>query len=225
LPASLGGDDNEVALTVLGGGQKAPLEGLKVTIRQETGDWTAGLKKKVADRKTDTNGHTVFTLAEGGYYVDLDADMDVPYPGLPAGFKGHPSHLSRRIKVGTETAFEFNPADARRLTLRAVDADTGEGIPGVVSVTTNELAKARAPPVNGDNLGAKILVENWTDDSLKPVEDGNFARFMGPRPGYAYYAWTIPPGYELPDKRGEVTLERSIGTDMVGHVFKLKRKK
>ena len=217
-------DDKNVTLTFLGGAKKTPLEGLKVTIRRETGDWTADQKNKVADGKTDKDGTAGFTLADGRYYVDLASDKEVPYLQLPAGYKGHPHHFSRRITVGTETSFEFNLADACKLTLRAVDADTGKGLPGVVFVTENELAEDWASPINGDNLGAKRITENWTDDTLKTDKSGNFVRFIGPRPGYTYYVWTAPPGYEVPARRGEVTLESPLGTEKAEHAFKFKKK-
>jgi hypothetical protein len=218
-------DDKKVTLTFLGGAKKTPLEGLKVTIRRDTGDWTADLKKKVADGKTDENGNAGFTLADGGYHVDLASDKEVPYLQLPAGYKGHPHHFSRKITVGTKTSFEFNLADACKLTLRAVDADTGKGLPGAVFVTENELAEDWASQINGDNLGAKRITENWTDDTLKTDKNGNFVRFIGPRPGYAYYVWTAPPGYEVPAGRREVTLKSPLGTEKVEYVFQFKKKR
>jgi hypothetical protein len=217
-------DDKKVAIRLLGGAKKVPLEGLKVTIRASTGDRTADRKNKVAAGKTDKDGTVSFALADGHYFVEIDSEKELPYLSLPVGYKDHPSHYDRRITVGNERAFEFNLADACKLTLRAVDADTGEGIPGVVFVTENELAEYWALPINGDNLGARQLIENWTDNTLKTDKDGNFTRFMGPRPGYTYYIWTLPQGYELPDKQGEVTLETPIGTEKVEHVFKIKKK-
>jgi hypothetical protein len=43
-----------------------PLDGLKVTIRGDTGDWTADKKTKLADGVTDENGAANFALAPGG---------------------------------------------------------------------------------------------------------------------------------------------------------------
>jgi hypothetical protein len=222
LPA--GAEDKKVTITFLGGAKKVPLEGVKVTLRGSTGDWTADLKNKVADGKTGKDGAVGFTLKDGSYYVDIDSDKELPYLGLPVGYKGHPVHYGRRIKVGKEQTFEFNLADACKLTLRAVDADTGEGIPGVTFVTENELGEYWALTINGDNLGAKQVGDGKEDDSLKTDKDGSFVRFMGPHPGYTYYLWTIPPGYELPEKRGEVELKTPLGTEKVEHVFKIKKK-
>jgi hypothetical protein len=222
LPARA--EDKKVTITFLGGAKKVPLDGVKVTIRGDTGDSTADLKNKVADGKTGKDGAVGFTLKDGSYYVDIDSDKELPYLGLPVGYKGHPNHYGRFIKVGKEQTFEFNLADACKLTLRAVDADTGEGIPGVVFVTENALGEYWALPINGDNLGARILIENWTDDSLKTDKDGNFTRFMGPRSGWTYYVWTVPKGYQIPDAYGEIELKTPLGEEKVEHVFKLKKK-
>src|SRR3954469_15037886 len=139
LPARA--EDKKVTVTLLGGAKKVPLEGVKVTLRGSTGDWTADLKNKVADGKTGKDGTVGFTLKDGSYYVDIASDKEMPYLGLPVGYKGHAHHYGRTVKVGDKTSFEFNLADACKLKLRAVDADTGEGIPGVTFVTENALGE------------------------------------------------------------------------------------
>lgn len=221
LPARA--EDKKVSVKFVGGAKKVPIEGLKVTLRRSTGDWTADLKNRVADGKTDEEGAVGFTLKDGAYYVDIDSDKELSYLGLPVGYKGHPVHYGRTIKVGDKTSFEFNLADACKLTLRAVDADTGEGIPGVTFVTENALGEYWALPINGDNVGAKI-VEKLTDDSLKTDKDGNFVRFVGPRSGWTYYVWSVPKGYAIPDAYGEIELKTPLGTERVEHVFRLKKK-
>jgi uncharacterized surface anchored protein len=196
-----------------------------VTLRRSTGDWTADLKNKVADGKTDKEGNVGFTLAAGSYYVDISSEKELPYLQQPAGYKGHPKHYGRSIKVGKEQAFEFNLADACNLTLRAVDADTGEALAGAVFVTENELGEDWAARINGDNLGAKQVGDREEEeDALRTDKDGNFTRLMGPHPGYTYYIWKAPPGYRFADDRGEVSLETPIGTQKVEHVFKFKKK-
>ena len=140
------------------------------------------------------------------------------------GHKEHQTIYDRMIKVGDETAFGFNLADACTLTLRAVDADTGEGVPGVVFVTENALGEYWTEIINGDNLGAKQVGEGKQDESLKTDKDGNFVRFVGPRPGYTYYVWSVPKGYATPDAYGEVELKTPLGTGKVEHVFKLTKK-
>ena len=72
----------------------------------------------------------------------------------------------------------------------------------------------------GDNLGAKRgkAAAGVTD------KDGTFTRLIGPRPGYTYFPWTLPKGYERVDGK-EAELPSPVGTEKVEHVFKLRKKK
>src|SRR4051794_10910309 len=116
LPARA--DDKKVSVTFLGGTKKAPLDGLKVTIRKHTGDWTKDHEAKpLTDGKTDRDGTVRFALADGYYYVELTSDKELPYLNIPVGYKAHPGYYDRFIKVGKEQAFEFNLAEACKLTL------------------------------------------------------------------------------------------------------------
>jgi hypothetical protein len=168
-------EDKKVAIRFLGGAKKVPLDELKVTIRSYTGDWTADLKNKVANGKTDKTGATRFSVAPGRYYVDVASDQELPYLQLPVGYREHPDLYDRMIEVGAdaEQSFEFNLADACKLILRAVDADTGKGIPGVKFVTENETAELWALAILGDNLGAK---RGKAEESQATDDDGNFTR-------------------------------------------------
>jgi hypothetical protein len=214
-------DTKKVNIRFLGGAKKTPIEGLKVTIRSYTGDWTEDKKKKLAEGKTDKNGNAVFTLVPGRYYVDVASDKELPYLGLPVGFRGHPTHYDRTIKVGAdgEPSFDFNLADACKLVLRAVDADTGKPMPGVSFVTESETAEDWGIAITGDNLGAnrKKQGEELTD------KDGYLTRLLGPREGYTYFAWPAPEGYAQVGKL-EVTLPTPVGTEKVEHVFEFKKK-
>jgi hypothetical protein len=219
-------ENKKVTVTFLGGAKKTPLEGLKVSVRLSTGDWSEDHRRKpLTEGKTGKDGATSFTLTDGRYYVDIDSDKELPYLDRPVGFKHPPNTYSRFVKVEKDQAFEFNLADACKLTLRAVDADTGQGIPGVVFVTENALGEYWAVQINGDNLGAKQVIDGHTDDSLKTDKDGTFTRFMGARDGYTYYVWTVPKGYEVPAAYGEVELKTPVGMEKVEHVFKLRKKK
>jgi len=219
-------EDKKVAITFLGGAKKVPLEGLKVSIRTYTGDWSEDKRRKpIADGKTGKDGAAAFTLASGRYYVDIESEKELPYLQLSVGHKESPSLYDRHIKVGDKTSFEFNLADACKLTLRAVDADTGEGIPGVEFVTENALGEYWAETIRGDNLGARQIGEGKPGENLKTDKDGNFTRLLGPRPGYTYYVWSVPKGYEIPDAYGEVELRTPLGTTNVEHAFKIRKKK
>jgi hypothetical protein len=215
LPARA--EDNNVTIRFLGGAKTVPLADLQVIIREYTGDWSVDQSKSLVDKQTDKDGRVGFTLADGSYYVDIKSAKDIPYLDRPVGFKTPPNLYSRMIKVGEEHAFEFNLADACRLTLRAVDVDTGKGIPGVCFVTENATAELWGISLVSDNLGAngRRQGEERTD------ENGDLVRLMGPRDGYTYYPESVPDGYELAGK-WEVSLPTPIGGKPVEHVFRFR---
>ena len=217
LPAKA--EDKDVTIRFLGGAKKVPLADLKVTIREHTGDWSVDQTKSLTDAKTDKDGRVGFTLADGWYYVDIQSAKDIPYLDRPVGFKTPPNNYARMIQVGKERAFEFNLADAIKLTLRAVDVDTGKGIPGVCFVTESATAEQWGISLVSDNLGAngRQQGEERTD------ENGCLVRWMGPREGYTYYALPLPEGYELAGQ-WEVSLPTPIGGKPVEHVFKFRKK-
>ena len=212
-------EDRNVTIQFLGGARKTPLEGLKVTIRAYTGDWSFDQTKTLTDGKTDKDGNVGFTLADGHYYVEIRSDKEMSYLDRPVGFKTPPNNYSRMIQVGKVQGFEFNLADACKLTLRAVNVDTGQGIPGVCFVTESLTAEDWGIAIYGDNLGANHK-KQWNELT---DENGYLIRYMGPRDGYTYFAWPEPEGYKCVGK-WDVTLPTPIGTEKVEHVFKFKKK-
>ena len=211
-------DDKKITVTFLGGAKKVPLDGLKVTIREHTGDWTRDHKKTLIDGKTDKDGTARFTLADGYYYVELGAEKELPYLDIPVGYKGFPPYYDRFIKVGKETSFEFNLADACKLILRAVDADTGKGISGVPFMMESQTLEYLFS-VSGDNLGVGRL--NRREDVTD--KDGYLIRYMEPHDGYSYFAWPQPKGYEAVGV-WTVTIPTPLGKEKAEHVFKFKKK-
>ena len=67
-------DDKKLTIRFLGGARKAPLDGLKVTVRGYTGDWTADRKNKLKDGTSDKSGAVAFALPPGRYYIDIASD-------------------------------------------------------------------------------------------------------------------------------------------------------
>ena len=209
-------DEKKVTISFLGGAKKVPLEGLKVTIRAHTGHWTDDQKAKpLTDGKTDKEGTAKFTLAEGHYYVQITSDKELPYLNVPVGYKGYPPYYDRLIEVGKDTSFEFNLADACKLTLRAVD-ENGKGMPGVEFMMMSQTAEYSSEVI-GDNLGSKKQGKEVTD------KDGYLVRYMGPWNGYTYFAWPTPKGYDVVDNL-EVEIPTPLGTAKAEHVFKFKKK-
>ncbi|HWB14443.1 MAG TPA: hypothetical protein VG826_34775 [Pirellulales bacterium] len=131
------------------------------------------------------------------------------------GYKATPSIFDRFIKVVKDAAFDFNLADACKLTLRAID-ETGKGIPGVSFQMLSQTAESGGAVV-GDNLGAdhKKQGEEVTD------KDGYLTRYMAPHDGYTYFAWPTPKGYEVVGDL-EVKIPTPLGTANAEHVFKFR---
>jgi hypothetical protein len=212
-------ETRKVTISFVGGAKKTPLEGLKVTIRAHTGHWTDDHKAKpLTDGKTDKEGTARFTLVDGWYYVEIKSDKELPYLDIPVGHKGYVGgYYSRMIRVGKETKFEFNLADACKLTLRAVD-ENGKGIPGVSFEMLSPTAEYGGAVI-GDNLGVdrKKHGEEVTD------KDGYLVRYMGPWEGYTYFAWPTLKGYETVGDL-EVIIPTPLGTAKAEHVFKFRKK-
>src|SRR5687768_12473145 len=94
LPARA--EEKKVTVTFLGGTKKVPLDGLKVTIRKHTGDWTKDHEAKpLTDGKTDRGGTARFALADGYYYVEITSDKELPYLNVPVGYKDYPGSYDR----------------------------------------------------------------------------------------------------------------------------------
>jgi hypothetical protein len=212
-------EDKKVTLTFLGGAKKVPLEGLTVTIRAYTGDWSVDRDRKpLANSTTDKGGTANATLADGWYYVEIVSAKELPYLDIPVGYKGYHGYYRRMVKVGKEQAFAFNLADACQLTLRAVD-ENGKGIPGVSFQMLSPTAESGGAVI-GDNLGVdrKKQGEEVTD------KDGNLVRYMAPWDGYTYFAWPTPKGYEHVGDL-EVTIPTPLGKEKAEHVFKFRKQK
>ncbi len=211
---------HRVQILILGGMKKTPLPGIEVTVRDAD-------KKPVATAMTNMHGRAQFMLAVGVHYIGLSSPEELPYLQIPQDYRGHPIHYSRWIKVAdveNEQGFSFNLADACRLTLRAVDIDTGRGIPGVVFATENALAEQWAQAIWADSLGAERIGQSLKQDSLRTDEHGNFERFVGPRPGWVFFVWTFPDEFERVKQFEEVELDTKNGTRCAEHTFKFRRK-
>jgi hypothetical protein len=220
--APLAAADTQVTIQYLGGAKKVPLEGITVSLYRSTGSYSEDMRKPPIQVVTDKSGTAGFTLAAGHYHVRIESKKEYPYLTLPVGYHGHPNHYGRMITVGAHVSqsFTFNLADACKLTLKAVDADTGKGIPGVLFATENSLGEVWGISILSDTLGAKSgkAVEDERSDA-----NGAFTRLVGPRPGYTYYPW-LPKGYMMVGTH-ELELETPVGKASVEHVFKMRKVK
>lgn len=218
FPLSARAEDKVVAIQFLGGAKKVALEGLKITIRKDTGNFTADRQTSFANGKTGKDGTARFTLAEGSYYLDLASDKELPYLNIPMGYEGSDCRrYNWMIEVGRETSFRFNLADPCKLVIRAVDAGTGKGISGVCFRMESPTGES-GYEVTGDNLGV---------DCKKPGagvtdKDGDLVCYMGPWGEYRYFAWPVPEGYERVGD-AEVVIPTDLGTAKAEHVFKFRK--
>lgn len=210
-----------VELSVVGGREKEPIRDARVTFTRDRDEDTA------VHATTNMAGEVNSRLAPGVYYVDIEPNRPVPFLSIPPGFKGHPDVHSRWIRVTEdedEQAFNFELAHACQLTLKAIDIDSGEPIPGVVFATECASAEQWAQPIRGDNLGNRHQPSNLKHPSLRTDEKGEFQCLIGPRPGWVYFVWDMPDEFERADESVEVTIDSSNGRESASHTFKLRRK-
>lgn len=207
-----------VRIRLFGGENQVPLSHVRIDFLN------ARNKDIVATVVTHMGGEANLKLPPGNYHIALHSKDELPFLHIPLDYDGHPNHFRRRIKVEhAPLEVQFELADACRATLRAVDAETGEGIPGVVFATENAGLEQWAQPIINDSVGAKRIASDLKHDSLKTDENGEFQCLLGPRPGWAYFVWRMPDGFELIDGRYEPEIDTSNGRGNVEHVFKLRK--
>ena len=112
---------------------------------------------------------------------------------------------------------------ACELVLRAVDAETGKGLPGAEFYEENAVGEEWGHPIYGENIGSKFLKES-EDEKLKAAwrtdKDGNFRRLVGANAGFTYGVLKPPAGYEKAEPPAEVEVKILYGQSRAEHVFK-----
>ena len=100
--------------------------------------------------------------------------------------------------------------------LRAVDAETGEGIAGVEFYQENLLDEDWSRPIDGQNIGWKKSddVEAGLTD-----EDGYFRRLVSANAGYKYHVWKSQRALSE-----DATVDIVFGQTRAEHVFELSKK-
>ena len=227
-------DKYSVVVRFVGGDQAEPLPGLQVTVGTGYGKEA----KRYGPFTTDKNGRTKVSLpATGNYYLKLDSAREMPWLPVDKQSSGKSRLTNRSLQlIVTDTSIEkpggarvitedeesvisFNLIRGCELILRAVDADTGEGISGAEFYEQNALAEDWAHEISGRNIGYRkpVLTKDRRTNS-----EGMFTRYVGPKEGYAYGVERVPPGYKLV-KWEEVELDSRFGKAKVEHAFKFKR--
>lgn len=230
-----------VRVRFTGGEKEEPLPGLTVIADSESYRLPRENYQPADQATTDANGAVTLELPIGRWYLRLKSGKPIPWLVLPHGYEGHPAHFRRSIKVSESEEideFHFNLAPACELSLRVVDQDTGQGVPGVKLGTENALAEmwmhvlvpecigANRPiryfELSGRKEGTDLRDGDPPESDYQTDADGFYRVHVGPRPGWAYMIYTCPDGYQ---RAGfdEVELETPAG-GKVEYVFKVRRK-
>jgi hypothetical protein len=198
-PIDIGADgrvlgSRNITVRVLGGAEKMPLEGLELTVSQAR--WQQGVSST-----TQEDGTAMFSLLPGTYRIGLRSPKELPYLRIETE-RPHKGIYHRRITVAktpNDQQFDINLYDPCELVLRAVDEETGEGIPGVAFVTENVADEDWAQTIVDDTLGPRPLESGLPKDheSFWSDKDGYVRRLVGPRVGWEYWMWSTPAEYEM----------------------------
>ncbi len=238
---------NEKKLSMLlrfvGGPKNEPLAGMKVKITSGYSD----KQKNFGSHTTDETGTIKVSLPPAFYELELSSDKELPY--LPVEMvwnkasRGPAPDLSLNVtKTGVEKwlagkrrddGYEPNVAaglpritytllPACELTLRAVDVETGEGLPGAEFYKQNDAGEDWARAIEGENIGTRFpYLKPVPDDEQLTDKNGNFRRLIGANHGFVYGVWKSPAGYE--EVEPSIQEEVRWGRARAGFVFKFRR--
>ena len=217
-------DFRDVKIRMLGGEARKPRAGLELTVS------SGGTESYTAT--TEQDGLASIRLPYGYHRVSFTSPKDLPY--LPFWYDSiYPWGNTRPIHVaktsGPQT-IELALADPCELVLRAVDADTGKGIPGVRFALESMYGEIWAAPIRDETIRARPKDQRATqlaDDekSLDTDEQGYFRRYVGPRHDeWSYWVEVSPDGYRLVSPRGDVKIDTSLGKKRAEQTFLFRRR-
>ena len=235
-----------VELRFLGGEKREPLAGIEVLLTIGYGDE----QRQFGPFVTDDAGTAAVELPPAFYSLHLSSETELPYSRVEEIWngktRGHTPSLNLRVTdtsaekwlegtlrddgdeppatPGNAPRITYNLLPACELVLRAVDADTGAGLPGAEFYEENALGEEWAHPIDGDNLGWKAIADEAANaaEVNRTDADGNFKRLVSASGGYAYGVARPPAGYEAMDGR-EVDLDIPYGQERAEHVFLFRR--
>jgi YVTN family beta-propeller protein len=213
----------DVRIRMLGGEARKPLAGLELTVS------CGGMESYTST--TERDGGAAFRLPYGYYRASFTSPRDLPY--LPFRYDSmYPCGNTRPIHVARtpgQQAVDLVLADPCELVLRAVDADTGEGIPGVRFALESMYGEMWAVPIRDETIRARPKDRPATQvaDDEKPLdtdEQGYFRRYVGPRHDeWSYWVEVSPDGYRLVSPRGDVKIDTSLGKKRAEQTFVFRR--
>jgi hypothetical protein len=223
----------DVKIRVLGGAEKKPLGGLELAVKLRS--WEEGVTAT-----TQEDGTATFSLLPGTFHYDIrfESPVKLPYLPIPTNNKrrvffewrrGHvPYHSQFQVgETAEERQVEFHLADPCELVLRAVDVDTGQGVPGVRFAMENFGNEDWAQGIRHETLGPKERPNESEGYLTETDQQGYFRRFVGPRrwDGWKYMVSWVPPGYEEVNPRKEVEIRTPLGLKKAEHTFLVRRRK
>ena len=191
---------------------------------------------------TNEEGAVTAEIPSGFYRLFLTAEQETGYLPVDKFWENQPRKWTRQLNLqvhesGVEKWLDGKPRDegneppknpggtatityhllpACELVLRAVDAETGEGIAGVEFYQENLLAEDWSRPIDGQNIGWKKSddVEAGLTD-----EDGYFRRLVSANAGYKYHVWKSQRALSE-----DATVDIVFGQTRAEHVFELSKK-
>lgn len=237
-----------VEITLLGGSKKEPLADLDVEIisgRGQTPDRFGKFKTDAAGRINVALAPKFYTLRLSSRkelaYLPIDTQVRNPLPKpIPTldlqitetkvakwvNGEAVDSELDQTASGDRKHRVTYTLISGCELVLRAIDADTGKGLPGAIFYMENALGEYWAHDISGDNLGAKRTVMEETKDAKPDTTDadGYFRRLVSTNEGYKYGVWKAPPGYEQVKPGVEVEIATPLGKPRAEYVFQFRQK-
>ena len=231
-------------LRFLGGPKNEPLAGIEVRITNGYGDE----KKSFGSHKTDETGTVKVSLPIASYQLELTSEKELPYVPVEKlwneASRGPTPDLSLNVtKAGVEKwlagkrrdeGHEPNFMDgvpqitytllpACELTLRAVDVETDEGLPGAEFYKENAVGEDWARAIESENIGSSFpYLKPVSDEKRFTDKNGIFRRWVGANHGFEYGVQTAPSGYrEVEPSTQEVDVR--WGRTRAELVFKFRR--
>ncbi|MBC7820021.1 MAG: hypothetical protein IAG10_24325, partial [Planctomycetaceae bacterium] len=236
-----------VDVRFVGGPKNEPLPKVKVEFTSGHGSE----RKSFGTFTTDDAGWLKATLPVGFYYLHLSSEKEWPYLPFEKFWTGNGQGVSRSLNVrvsepgvekwldgkrreaGFEAATAERPAritftlePAVELVLRAVDVETGKGLPGTEFYEEVAAGEDWAHPVYGLNLGTKFDYgsKELTGPGNLTDKDGNLRRWVGEQGEELKFGVTAPPpGYELVEPKIEVAVITQLGQARAEKIFKFRR--
>ncbi|MFO0940749.1 MAG: M56 family metallopeptidase [Pirellulales bacterium] len=228
-------------LRIVGGEEQTPIAEIEIIATEGYGD----SQKTFGPFRTDATGTTVCKLPQGFYTLHLKSEKEFPFlpyekfwtelppPGMQwlnlrvtgidvekwLGGEVRESGVEPAKSSAERTRITFKLLKPIELVLRAVDKETGLGLPGAYFYLESAAAEEWAHPIDGANLGEAHYrdgVHAIDSSKYQTGADGTFKRFIsdgylrrsgdsewGPKFG----VWKAPEGYEVVEPKGEVSID------------------